>query len=294
MKRTEHNKAFTIVELLTVMAVIALLIGLLVPALAMVRDRARDMQQRAQFHSISTGLEMFQADFGDYPESHDNFYSVESTDERNYGGAQKLAEALVGYDLLGVHPRTAFRSDGQRYSVIDGEYVDVYGTSEANIDERKGPYLELENANAFQMRDVYGEDRVENFNPLNVVLTDVFSRSRPSGVKTGTPVLYFRANTLNRFQEEITEELSRQNIYNFTDNHDLLNLGTATSTFQDHRVMLDGDYERFNDLIVNEQVYSTSGVRRPYRAGSFILWSAGKDGSFGTATDIFNFVKEMD
>lgn len=76
MKRTQHNNAFTIVELLTVMAVIALLIGLLVPALALVKDRAKDIQQRAQFHAISSGLEMFKADFGDYPDSKDNSYAT--------------------------------------------------------------------------------------------------------------------------------------------------------------------------------------------------------------------------
>jgi hypothetical protein len=31
----------------------------------------------------------------------------------------------------------------------------------------------------------------------------------------------------------------------------------------------------------------------PYRADSFILISAGKDGDFGTADDVFNFDKEI-
>ncbi len=315
MKRTEKNKAFTIVELLTVMAVIALLIGLLVPALAMVRDRARDMQQRAQFHSISTGLEMFQADFGDYPESLDNLAPTTDppvaplvADAAHYGGAQKLAEAMVGWDLLGVHPRTGFRSDGENYFPSPfNDYAFIYDTingvqagdvyfeqdREANIDARKGPYLELENANAFQMQDVYGTN-TGGFDPENFVLTDVYSRSRPSGRKTGMPVLYFRANQRYRFQDFADDGEGRV-IYNFHDNYELLALGAATTANEPHRIT-DGtfaeQYERFEDTILNQQVLSTSNIRRPYRAGSFILWSAGKDGIFGTASDIFNFVKD--
>ncbi|MHC4385965.1 MAG: type II secretion system protein, partial [Planctomycetota bacterium] len=58
MKRTS-KKGFTIVELLTVMGVIAVLIGLLVPALALVKEHANRLEQRAQFHGIDVGLEIY-------------------------------------------------------------------------------------------------------------------------------------------------------------------------------------------------------------------------------------------
>jgi len=39
----------------------------------------------------------------------------------------------------------------------------------------------------------------------------------------------------------------------------------------------------------NDEITTAS---RPYRTGSFILISAGKDGLYGTDDDIFNFNKE--
>ena len=71
-KKQPKGPAFTIVELLTVMAVIAMLIGLLVPALNLVRRHAKDTQQRAQFNAINAGLEIFKNDYSDYPESDAN------------------------------------------------------------------------------------------------------------------------------------------------------------------------------------------------------------------------------
>lgn len=317
MKRTQHNNAFTIVELLTVMAVIALLIGLLVPALALVKDRAKDIQQRAQFHSISVGLEMFKTEFGDYPDSFDNIAPTTPAaiapliqDTANYGGAQKMAEGLVGFDLLGVHPKAGFRSNGQNYfpEPING-YLNIYDTVNginagtlyyevdgyANINARKGPFVDLENANAFQMQDVYGTNTA-GFNHLNVVLCDVYAKSRTSGKKTGMPILYFKADAGNALQNYSVDGNYENDIYNFDDNYALLSLGSAQAKSFPHEVMVGGtdEYINFENIVLNQQVFSASGVRRPYRAGSFILWSAGKDGIFGTGDDVLNFTKEAE
>lgn len=45
----------------------------------------------------------------------------------------------------------------------------------------------------------------------------------------------------------------------------------------------------FYEMTRNDEITTIS---RPYRSGSFILVSAGKDGQYGTADDIFNFNKE--
>ena len=107
------------IELLTVMAVIAILIGLLVPALTLVRDFAKEIQQRSQFHAIDVGLELYKTELDTtvYPPSNENnldlTHPVLGDDAGYYGGANKLAEAIVGLDSLGLHSSSRFRADGQ-------------------------------------------------------------------------------------------------------------------------------------------------------------------------------------
>jgi len=79
-------------------------------------------------------------------------------------------------------------------------------------------------------------------------------------------------------------------IYYYPDNQNLLELGMADGGGMLH-ALSDGvnDYLDFENMIINEQVTSVS---RPYRADSYILVSAGKDGMYGTPDDMFNFEKK--
>ena len=314
---TNRRSGFTIVELLTVMAVIAILIGLLVPALNLVKDYAKEIQQKAQFHAIGVGVELFKSEFGMYPPSNDNDDLYDNTkdhplDPTPYGGAHKLAEAIVGWDLLGFHPKADFRSDG--WNDVDNDNVDelVYDpvtglsgsngyteTPDENIQARIDPLVELENANAYRMSDIYtntGPFEVGTPDGGNFVLCDVFSKKRTSGRKTGMPILYYRARTQYTLQDytnsggggalgEIADD-----IYYYPDNQNLLELGSAEDATVLHP-LADGtdDWEDFEDVILNKQVVD---IKRPYRAGSYILISAGPDGLYGNADDICNFTRE--
>ena len=63
-----------------------------------------------------------------------------------------------------------------------------------------------------------------------------------------------------------------------------------TSPFSVYTSGAGDEFLNFENMIVNENVQT---IRRPYRADGYILISAGKDGDFGTADDVFNFDKEV-
>jgi len=160
MERT-RKKGFTIVELLTVMGVIAVLIGLMVPALALVKDYSKRIQQKAQFHGIDMGLQMYKTEMGSFPESSENLLEKPAdTSGNSYCGANKLAEAMVGLDLIGFHPTSSFRGDGISTVALNttppttGDVVvynaeaDDWQTAVENMDARKGPFVDLEKVNA--------------------------------------------------------------------------------------------------------------------------------------------------
>lgn len=314
---------FTIVELLTVMAVIAVLIGLLIPALALVKDNAKQIQQRAQFHGLDVGIELYKSEFGAYPPSNDNsLVPVNPFDGSPYTGANKLAEAMVGRDLLGFHPKSDFRSDGMAQMTIPGPppstaddnvYAAFSGnsleTAADNLKARKGPFVDLENANAFPMDEVYGNANaqfpggfVNNYamdtvtgtiNSYPLVLCDVYAKKR-SGInakKTGTPILYYRARANYTMQDSQDVGGTLDDIYYYGDNAALLDIGMPDDGLN-YTMVAGGTTpeENFDEMIRNDNVQT---VLRPYRADTYILISAGKDGDFGTADDVFNFEKDI-
>jgi hypothetical protein len=279
-------------------------------------QRSADMaKQRAQFHSIEIALEAFRADFGDYPESE---YTRRPDDllVQSYCGAQKLAETLIGLDGFGFHPGSEFRSDGKADWDGDGtaeplykpdvdDYIDTDPTLSAeqketakkeNLTVRKGPYLELETANAVTLGNLYKATF-----PLDAgrfVLCDMFGlvKNNATSKKTGMPILYYRANTSN-FKHDPADYSAQpdENIYDYRDNQKIIDLTvlwerTVLNPMRSNNTELDGPSLFYKETL--NPNFATPPMR-PYRADSFILLSAGPDGEYGTADDVFNFNKEQ-
>ncbi len=257
--------------------------------------------QKAQFHAIEVGLELFKAEFGAYPESNDNSVDTPSSpenpnDNTPYCGANKLAEAMVGLDLLGFHPLSDFRADGLNDVLLnDGAYgtvqiysadLDTYNweTAEENIQARKGPFVDLEMANAYEMWHVFAYYPPDPFEFSSLVLCDVFEKQRDSGKKTGMPILYFRART-QYIEQDYTNGVE-DDIYYYPDNEALVELGSAESGVV--HPLADGveDWQDFENMILNPYI---TVIKRPWHADTFILISAGYDGLYGTSDDVFNF-----
>jgi general secretion pathway protein G len=62
-----HKKGFTVIELLTVLAIIGILAGLITTAAHEARKRALMAKAKAAISSVETALGMFQSDLGGYP-----------------------------------------------------------------------------------------------------------------------------------------------------------------------------------------------------------------------------------
>jgi type II secretory pathway pseudopilin PulG len=285
---TGKKRAFTIVELLTVMSIIVILIGLLVPALNKVKRYAYDVKQQAQLHAISAAIELFGNEFGGYPSS-----SAQDPMGLPYCGAMKLCEALMGQDLLGFHSNSVFRRDGRDVTGTTLLYPNINTLSPTlraqNLSARKGPYLQAENANAWRLEDIYGTT-VGSFLGTSFVLCDVYAKDMVSKKKTGMPILYYKADTAGTFHDpnlasSMTIANANGNIYNYLDNRDLLAmnkplLGASTSTH------LLADPVRFYQNTKSDKITTAN---RPFRADEYLLISAGWDGEYGTADDICNF-----
>jgi len=107
------GKGFTLIELLVVMVIIALLVGLLLPALARAKEEARKTQCRSNLRQIGLGILMYAGDNGGYfPCTYGaavfNKYDGDGRDDLNY----------PWYNFAATAPQE-----------IGGSFYVMYGTS---------------------------------------------------------------------------------------------------------------------------------------------------------------------
>lgn len=246
---------------------------------------AHDVSHLAQFYAIEVGLEAFKNEYGYYPPSNDNSLPPVSEGPTPYCGANKLAEAMVGSDLMGFHPESKFRSDGKASNESETEKA-LYDTS--SLDNRKEHFVELHKSNPYMLSDIFEPSVLEaaGLNPNSFVLCDVFSKKRHFGKKVGMPILYYRADT-SKTGHNVDDPDSPDNIYNYKDNQKLLSLGVSGKSQKRHPLFKDPGL--FYKMTRNNSI-TTASI--PHHEVSFIIISAGRDGLYGTEDDIFNFSKE--
>ncbi|MFH1372164.1 MAG: type II secretion system protein [Planctomycetota bacterium] len=264
------RKAFTLIELLIVLAIITLLLGILLPSISMVRRQAKETAQKAQFAAIDMALDAFKQDYGDYPPSNsaDGFIPSPAV----YCGAQKLTEALLGWDLQGFHPQTAWRRDGFDATGGNMTYdplrtrITVPAKGPDTLFERRGPYLEVAKTNVFRLNISNAGANDGLYIPSNIpFFTNFFDKGRPNfvicdvfGVKkisiittlptggtvtttkmAGSPILYYKANTASKI---FSGSNPSNSIYNYDDNLALLLLGKLPDGYN-------GSPERIHTLV---------------------------------------------
>lgn len=298
-KQVRVKKAFTLIELLVVMAIIALLIGILVPGMRSATRHAKNLKQKAAYHSMEVSLEFFVKAYDDYPPSASY---PDGQSNKIVCGAQHLAEALAGRDEMGFDPKTRWHKPGE--DTVDDLYRnDDSAEGKASLKRRKDLFIEIEDTGIFTMDDLYddyagsvhtGTGTEWNRAP---VITDVFRRKKiiynGKSIKTGSPVLYFKANTTTRAFRKVPgsdDDISKW-IYNYNDNMAIADSDYGLGTIRDVAVSHELTEEKFYKKVTNPHVYKPqdSMYDKPYNAATYILWSAGWDEVFGTKDDIVNF-----
>ena len=83
--RTKNNKGFTIIELIVVIAIVAVLATIIITSVNQFQAKARDAKRKADISQIVKGLGMYYILHGSYPAN-------------SYGGA--CGTALNGADLI--------------------------------------------------------------------------------------------------------------------------------------------------------------------------------------------------
>jgi len=284
----------TLIEILMVVGIIVVLAGLLIPAMTFVRKSANVTRQRAELNTIELAITTFKNDDGDYPPS----LGTCPANTADYSGAQILAEALCGWDLLGFHPDSRWRSDGRD---CGGGSPGIYrrpldpannAQDRQNLQERRGPYLDMARMSVFKLGALFNSRTAQGVTLEDTyVLCDVFGvRNLQSGsrrVLAGTPILYYKANPASKDPNISTTYSDR--IYDVLDNRYLVALDTLTSTGaggNPHRLGVSTrNYKNFYDFISDTR----GAIPWSYNPESYILISAGPDGEYGTKDDICNF-----
>jgi prepilin-type N-terminal cleavage/methylation domain-containing protein len=126
-------KAFTLIELLTVIAIIGILAAIIIPTVGSVKTSANKAKTKVQFNQWAAAMSLFKAEYGYYPTIHSSGL-VDTT---------KFAAALTGRNLTtNAKVTTDGNSKGLSfYSIADSELntatppvlVDAFGNTEIAV-----------------------------------------------------------------------------------------------------------------------------------------------------------------
>jgi prepilin-type N-terminal cleavage/methylation domain-containing protein len=152
--------AFTLIELLTVIAIIAILMGLLFPAIGLVKEQANKARAKNDVSNIVTAIRTYNVEYGKYPSvvdktkptSEDSVKDAicgdeaagaepDATNSKLFNTLRAIPEGINKEPLHGLNPKRVVFFEGRSVSNIQqprGGFVDKEGAGE-NV---KGNYYD--------------------------------------------------------------------------------------------------------------------------------------------------------
>ncbi|HOA73326.1 MAG TPA: hypothetical protein PL151_11675 [Phycisphaerae bacterium] len=308
--------AFSLVELLTVVGIIALLIGILLPAMSHVRTEAKRSTTKAFIGSCERGLEMFNTDFGQYPDSRLRVDPVEypgdSSEAPWLSGAHWLVRALIGHDGNGVDYSGRSVNESAPLKWQPGQNNGHLFTSSGIVhSKRRGLYVEKA---VYQLDSELNISQESSRRPGRAVFLDNFE----------LPILYYRANPRAQngfaasyrspeapaiyYQEDNAEitggSVSKNSsprvqepgwVFSVSGGkwHGMGEFGSLNPNNFDPKARVEPNKPRkgftFTGALHDPSALKTSKNIKPIKETSFILLSPGPDAIYGTPDDVSNF-----
>lgn len=271
LPRDARHHAFTMIELLVVVGIIAVLIGLLFPVLNRVRAAGDRTRSVAAINNIATAIQAYHLQFKAFPGVYGNNEVQGAATTYNATiptSSENLVLALSG-GLEIVAPNT--------YPTFNANLLGT-GPKHLKTTKQYPPFIEGVKLTKGQIV------------PTTVALRDTQIPEFDDGYERDTPVLYLRANVGMKgiAAEGLTAQYDASTLYPYTRSmspgpHGLQQLGLDTDALNKTGLNTVRPYLRSPTL----------GGSTPRNVDTFILIGAGPDGFYGTADDITNFGEVM-